>query len=163
MVVPRPSTRAWKIVHQYSHSLLPDSSSFSRCWPSSSVQRGDRALVSWHARRGVQVCTRQGIVLFRLCPREVSYSCFSFCEALTREARKDLAQPVKVDAFARDRIKAFSQGSNASQHRISVPKCLFLLARKAVEAVDSLAPRLSGVLNESSRTVRFLSFSMTIF
>ena len=44
-------------------------------------------------------------------------------------------------------------GSHASQHRISVPKCLSLWARNAVEAVKNLAPRLPGVLRESSRTV----------
>ena len=32
-----PSMRAWNMVHQYSQSLLPDSSSFSKGRPSSSV------------------------------------------------------------------------------------------------------------------------------
>ena len=53
---------------------------------------------------------RQGTVFFRLCPGEVSYFCFSFREVFTREARNDLAKPVEVNAFERDRIKAFSHG-----------------------------------------------------
>ena len=50
---------------------------------------------------------RQGTAFFRLCPGEVSYFCFSFCEVFTREARNNLAQPVKVDALEGFRIKAF--------------------------------------------------------
>ena len=51
---------------------------------------------------------RQGTVLFRLCPGEVSHLCFSFCEVFTREARNNLAKPVEVNAIEGDRIKAFS-------------------------------------------------------
>ena len=58
--------------------------------------------------------------------------------------------------------KHFPAGSHASQHRISVPKCLFQKARNAVEAVNSLAPRLPGVLRESSRTVCLFAFSRII-
>ena len=42
-------------------------------------------------------------------------------------------------------------GSHASQHRMSVPRC------NAVEAVNNWAPRLSGVLRESSRLLAFPS------
>ena len=56
----------------------------------------------------------------------------------------------------------FPTGSHASRHRMSVPKCLFLRARNAVEAVNNLAPRLSGVLRESSRKVCLLAFSKII-
>ena len=59
--------------------------------------------------------------------------------------------------------KHFPTGSHASQHRISVPRCLFLFARNAVEAVSSVAPTLSGVLRESSRTVCLLASSRTIY
>ena len=57
------------------------------------------------------------------------------------------------------RLKHFSTGSHASQHRVNVPRCLFLYARNAVEAVNSLAPRLSRVFRESSRTVCLLALS----
>ena len=51
---------------------------------------------------------RQGTVFFRLCLEEVSYFSFSFCEVFTRQARNDLAEPVEINAFERNRIKAFS-------------------------------------------------------
>ena len=47
--------------------------------------------------------------------------------------------------------KQSSTSFHASQHRRSVPRCLF--ARKAEEAIRSLAPMLSGVFRESSRIV----------
>ena len=37
IIMPRAFWRAWKMVPQYSQSLVPDSSSFSKVWPSSSV------------------------------------------------------------------------------------------------------------------------------
>ena len=73
----------------------------------------------------------------------------------------NLAQLMK-NRFTRrssDRSIYFSTGSDASQQNISVPRCLFLSARDAVEAVKSLAPKLPGVLRGSSRTVRFPTFS----
>ena len=54
--------------------------------------------------------------------------------------------------------KHFPTGSHALQHRMSVPRCLFLLARNAVEAVNNLALRLSSVLREGSQTVCLLAF-----
>ena len=53
---------------------------------------------------------RQGTVFFRLCPGEVSHFSFSFCEIFTREARNDLAKSVEMNAFERNRVKAFSHG-----------------------------------------------------
>ena len=103
---------------------------------------------------------RQG--MFRLCPGKVSYFRFSFCEILTQEARNDLAKPWKSMLSKEIGSKHFPTGSHASQHRISVPRCLFLQARNAVEAFNSLAPRVSGVLRESSRTVFLLAFSRKI-
>ena len=66
---------------------------------------------------------------------------------------------MKVDALEGALVKHLPTGSHASKHRMSVPRCLFLYARNAVEAVKSLAPRLPGVLRWSSRTVRCLAFS----
>ena len=59
--------------------------------------------------------------------------------------------------------KHLPTSSHASQHRMSVPRCLFQKARHAVEAVNNLAPRLSGISSESSRTVRFPASSRIIF
>ena len=69
---------------------------------------------------------------------------------------------MKVDPLERDWSKHFPTGSHASQHRMSVPRSLFLQARNTVEAINNLAPRLSGVLHESSRTVCLLAFSKKI-
>ena len=49
------------------------------------------------------------------------------------------------------------------EKKVTCEGVLFTLsARNAVEAVNSLAPRLSGVLRESSRTVCLLAFSRVI-
>ena len=53
---------------------------------------------------------RQGIVIFRLCPRKVHHLRFSFCKIFTSEARNDLAEPVEVDAFEGGWIEAFPNG-----------------------------------------------------
>ena len=71
---------------------------------------------------------RQGVILFRLCPREAAKFRFSFCNSFTREACNDLAQQVKVDVFEGVWIKAFPYGfsrftaSNACA-KVSVSVC----------------------------------------
>ena len=104
----------------------------------------------------------QSIVFFRMCPRDVPYLCLSLCNMFTCGARKNLAEPMEFDAFEGSWIEAFPNGFHASQHRMSVPKCLFLWARNAVEAVNNLARKLSRILRESSRTVCILAFSMIV-
>ena len=94
-----PSMRAWRIVLQCSHSLLHDSSSFSRGWKSSSVTawRQSIGFLERQARRpslhfakalSLSVCV-QGKLQFSA----------SLCESFRREACTDLAQAVKVDAL----------------------------------------------------------------
>ena len=51
--------------------------------------------------------------------------------------------------------KQFAVGFHTTQQRMSVPICLFLQARNAVEAIKSFAPELSGLFRESSWTVCF--------
>ena len=89
-------------------NVLPDSSSFSKGWPSSSVTsvKAEHWFLGAPSTKS-KSAFRQGTVFFRLCPGEVSYFCFSFCEVFTREARNDLAEPVEVNAFETDRTKAF--------------------------------------------------------
>ena len=48
-------------------------------------------------------------------------------------------------------------GFQAPQHLMSVPRCLFLLARNAAETIKNFAPMLSSVFRESSRIVCFLA------
>ena len=109
----------------------------------------------------------RGIVLFRLCPRETTNFSLSLCESFTREARIDLGQPVKVDAFEGARIKAFHHGFPrfTASHECAkwVPRCLFLCARNAVEAVNSLAPRLPGVSRRRLANRPLLAISRIIF
>ena len=97
-----------------------------------------RALVSWRAKRFPIAASRSA----RLSRVRLPMICLS---------------PWKSTHSKEFGSKHFPTGSHASQHRMSVPRCLFLYACNAVEAV-----KLSGVLRESSRTVRFLAFSRII-
>ena len=51
---------------------------------------------------------RQGVVFFRLCPREVTYFCFSLCNSFLSETRKNLAQSMKVSAIEGALVEAFT-------------------------------------------------------
>ena len=110
-----PSMHAWKIVHQSSHSLLPDSSSLSRECPSSSVTRGEsRAFGSWSAKREVYV---QGTLL----------TSASHSASLSRVRLAIFwLSPWKSMHSKEFRSKHFATGSHASQQSTSVPRCLFL-------------------------------------
>ena len=83
----------------------------------------------WFSDAKSKSAFRKCIVFFRLCPGKFSYSCFSFCEAFTREARTDLTQPVEADRFEKARHE-----------------CLLLYARKAVEMSDVRARDSSAFL-----------------
>ena len=129
--------RACKIVAQYSPCRQPDS------FP----------LTAW--KQSIDFMERQArrpnlnfakAFFFRLCPTEVAHFRLSFCKSFKSEARNNLAQPLKVDAFERVRNKAFHHRFHASQHRMSVQRSLFLYARNAVEAINNLASKLPGNL-----------------
>ena len=108
----------------------------------------------WRARREFQVCISPGQCLFP----SVSKGGHKFLLLALRGF-----QPVRKSMHSKEiGSKHFPTGSHASQHRMSKPRYMFLYARKAVEAVKSLAPRLPGVSRRSSRTVRLLDFSRII-
>ena len=112
-------------------------------------------MVSWSTKPKAKSALRQGVVFFRLCPREVTYFCFSFCNSFSCEARNYLGQPMEIDARRSIGQSIFQQVSHASQQCISVPRCLFLYGRNAVEATKSLAPRLLGVYGLASSSSSF--------
>ena len=61
----------------------------------------------------------QGVVFFRLRPRKIVYSSFSFCNSFPREACNNLAQPMKVNTLERALVEAFSNRfpSRATAHQ----------------------------------------------
>ena len=79
---------------------MPDSSSSSRGWPSSSVTawRQSIGFLVLQARR-LSPAFRLGVVFFHLRPRKVMCCRISFCNSFSREARDDLTQPMKVNAL----------------------------------------------------------------
>ena len=109
------------------------------------------ALVSWSARREDQACTSPRRCLFPSVSKGGYIIFFSLCKSFSCETRNNLAQPMKVNALEGAVGRSFfPTGSHASQQCISVPRCLFLCTRNAVQAVKSFAPGLLGVLRRSS-------------
>ena len=93
-------------VHQYSQSLLPDSSSFSKEWPSSPV-RALRQSTGFFGTPGTLSNCAFGwrIVFLRLCPREIRCLRFTFTKIFKSSIRNNLTKPLEVNTFKRDRIK----------------------------------------------------------
>ena len=144
---------------QYSHSLLPDS--FSKGCPSSSVtalRQSTRFLVRQARCPNLHLASA---LSFSVCVQD------RFALSASRSARFPRVRIAMIwlsfwKSIHSNHIssKQFPIGIHASQHRMSVPSCLFLYARSAVVAINSFAPTLSGVLRESSRTVCLLAFPM---
>ena len=116
-----------KMVLQYSQSLLPDSSSFSKGWPSSSVTA---------LRESTGFLVRQARCPLLHLAKAVSFSvCVQgrFVISASRSARFSRVRFAMVwlslwKSTHSEEIgsKQFSRGFHASQHRMSVPRCLFL-------------------------------------
>ena len=130
--------------------FFPDSSSFSNRWPSSSVTalRDNTGLLTRQAR--CPPLHQANAVSFSVCVQgsfEISAPGFA---RVWLSLWKSIHSKESVSTQS-------STGFQASQHRMSVPRCRFLLARKAVEALKSFVPIESGVCCESSRLVIFLA------
>ena len=112
--------------------------------------RGSKASVFWvrQARRlsvqFAEALSFSGCVQGKLC---ISASRSAI---LSRDARNNLVPSVKNNTLENHWSKLLLTGSQASQQCISVPRCLFLSARKAAAAIKSLAPRLPAVLRKKS-------------
>ena len=102
-----PSCRAWKMFPKYSHSLRPESSSFSRGWPSSSVIAMRVSTGFFIAPCTLAISTSsQSNVFFCLCPREgwnLGFTCF---EVFTSKAGKNLAESLEINTLEEQNIRA---------------------------------------------------------
>ena len=101
-----------KLLQEYSQSLLPDLSSFSKGWPSSSVRalRDNTGFLLRHAR-----CPPLNLakaVSFSIClrPRGIRDLRFAFRKSFTSNVRNDLAKSLEINTFKRRRIEAIFNG-----------------------------------------------------
>ena len=96
---------------QYSQSLLPDASSFVQ---GMTVFISDRIETKhrFFGTPGTLSTSASGwrIVFLRLCPREIRYLCFTFRKTFTSKVRNNLAEPLEIIAFRRDRLKQVTNG-----------------------------------------------------
>ena len=96
-------------------------------------------------------------MFFCLRPREdcdLSLLCF---KVFTRKQAKIRPSYWKSRHTIERVSKQQSKDFQASQHRMSVPKCLLTKAHKAIEAIKSFAPMQSSVCLDSSRFVIILA------
>ena len=129
-----PSIRASKIVPRCSHSLLPDSSSFLQrvaVFISKCVKTEHRLLGTPGAK--TKPALRQGVVFFRLCPREVTYFCFSFCNSFSCEACNNLGQTMKNRCTRRTTDRSiFQQVPTLRSSASAYPGLHILLLRELI-------------------------------
>ena len=139
-------------------SLLPDSSSFSKGWHSfirDSTERKHGFLVTPGTLSISCIWLKQCLFSVRVHGRFVISA--SRSARFSREKFAIIRLSLWESTHVKENVsKQSSTGFHASQHAMSVPRCLFLQARRAVEAIKSFASMLSGVFRESSRIVCFL-------
>ena len=147
------------MVPKYSQSLLPESSSLSKGWPSSSVTalRDNTGFLLRQARCPLLHPARA--LSFSVCVQGRVETSASRASRFSRVRLAKIWLSLSKSIHSKESVsKHYSTGSQASQHRLSVPRCRFREARKAVEVTRSFAPMQSAVCLDSSRFVHLLGF-----